>query len=93
MLSNKLQYTYRPATPLARATMRLSPSRIALISCEEPGNICGKAFRVGYCGKQPDDLALYRLKVSGVGRAKNGRETTTLPGFFILDRGIFSPVP
>ena len=87
----QLQKIYQPATRLAQATRRHSMARIALTTTESPSRICGTAFRIGYCGAELDDLALYRLKVSGTGKAPNGRETKTLAGFFILKDGVFSP--
>jgi hypothetical protein len=88
----QLQRIYRPAIALAQATMRHSVARIALTTAEAPHTICGTAFRTGYCGMKLDDFALYRLKVSGRGKARNGRETNTLPGFFILKDGVFLPI-
>lgn len=43
------------------------------------------AQRIGYTGNRDDDLAIYRLKI------KPGADlpTITLPGFFVIEDGIF----
>ncbi len=81
---------FHPSIELTCATKRYSRARISVMSAKPPSTLCGMAVRVGYSGPCLDDFALYRLKIKGMGKAKNGRETITLPGLFILEDGIFS---
>lgn len=52
---------------------------------ETPNHISGQALRVGYTGSLLTDLALYRLKI----KATSELPATTLPGFFVLEHGLF----
>jgi hypothetical protein len=80
-----LQHGYQPGIPLIRATLKHSLNRLPVTSTDHPEQICGEARRVGYTSKQEDALALYRLKI----RAGPGFPTITLPGFYIIDNGVF----
>ncbi len=60
-------------------------SRLPVALANTPDQVCGIALRVGYTGKQDNDLAMYRLKV----KAGHNLSVITLPGFFVLEQGIF----
>jgi len=79
------QQTYIPAIPVSRATLRHSWSKLPVALQHDPKNICGEARRIGYAGKQVDDLALYRLKIKPV----SGLPTVTLPNIYVLKDGCF----
>lgn len=78
---------YRPAVAIMRATFKHSLGSIPLVKADMPEAICGRARRIGYCGTQKENLALYRLKIHK--QSKNGKVTATLPGLFVLDEGVF----
>lgn len=79
------QKTYVPAIVLPRATLKNSLQRLPVTVKGARDHVCGAAQRVGYTGHSDDDLAIYRLKV------KFGKNfsTITLPGFFVIEDGIF----
>jgi hypothetical protein len=79
------QLTYAPAITITDATLRHSMQKLPLIIVGKPDRICGMAQRIGYTGNKDDDLAIYRLKIK-VGEDK---VTITLPGFFVIEEGIF----
>ena len=79
------QTIYIPGIPVDRATLKHSLNRLPVALLKQPDHICGEARRVGYTGKEDQDLALYRLKI----KANKGLPTITLPGFFIIENGIF----
>jgi hypothetical protein len=76
---------YIPAVPILRDTYSKSWSKIPVATMDAPDQICGLAQRVGYTGKLDDDLALYRLKV----RVGQFSAVLTIPGFFVIEEGIF----
>ena len=78
---------YRPAVALMRATFKHSLASIPLVKADVPETICGRARRIGYCGTQKENFALYRLKIHN--QSRNGKVTATLPGLFVLDEGVF----
>lgn len=78
---------YRPAIALMRATFKHSLASIPLVKADTPEAICGRARRIGYCGTQKENLALYRLKIHK--QSRNGKVTATLPGLFVLEAGVF----
>lgn len=80
------QLTYVPAIALTQATLRHSLQKIPLVVPGETERICGVAQRVGYTGNRDEDLAIYRLKV----KASKDLPTITLPGFFVIEDGIFT---
>jgi hypothetical protein len=49
----------------------------------DPQQILGSAQRVGYTGSQPDDLAIYRLRII------HRYRSVMLPGFFVFRDGVF----
>jgi hypothetical protein len=77
--------TYIPAVSILRATYRKSWNKIPVATTDAPGQICGIAIRVGYTGRLDQDLAIYRLKV----RAGQTLPVLTIPGFFVIDQGMF----
>ena len=77
--------TYVPAVPISRATYRKSWNKIPVATTDAPNQICGMALRVGYTGRQDHDLAIYRLKV----RAGQANLVFTIPGFFVIEQGMF----
>ncbi len=79
------QHIYIPAVPITRATMKHSWHRLPVATSAAPEQICGEARRIGYTGKSASDLALYRLKI----KMGHGLPTTTLPGLYIIDDGVF----
>lgn len=79
------QLTYVPAVAITQVTLRHSLQKIPVIVPGEPDRICGVAQRVGYTGNRDEDLAIYRLKV----KASEDLPTITLPGFFVIEDGIF----
>ena len=85
-LQTAAQLTYVPAVALTQATLRHSLQKIPLIVPGEPDRIYGVAQRVGYTGNRDEDLAIYRLKV----KASKDLPTITLPGFFVIEDGIFT---
>src|SRR5579884_729082 len=76
---------YIPAVSILRATYRKSWGKIPVATMDAPDQICGLAQRVGYTGKLDDDLAIYRLKV----RIGQLSPVLTIPGFFVIEEGIF----
>ncbi|HZO71952.1 MAG TPA: hypothetical protein VFB60_07095 [Ktedonobacteraceae bacterium] len=78
---------YRPAVALVQATFKHSLASIPLVNIDTPEAICGRARRIGYCGSQKENFALYRLKIHR--QSRNGKVTATLPGLFVLDGGVF----
>src|SRR5437762_4353176 len=79
------QQTYIPTVVIGRITLKHSLYRLPIATANAPDQICGVAQRVGYTGKQENDLAIYRLKV----KTGNNLPVITLPGFFVLEQGIF----
>ena len=76
---------YTPAIHLPEATGRYSLSKVPVTLPLDREFIYGTAIRVGYTGKQLDDLAMYRLKV----RRNRDLPVVTLNGFFVLQSGVF----
>jgi hypothetical protein len=79
------QLTYIPAVAVTQVTLRHSLQKIPVAIPGQPDRICGMAQRIGYTGNSDDDLAIYRLKI----KAGEALPTITLPGFFVIDGGIF----
>ncbi len=79
------QNHYIPAIAIQRATLKHSVNRLAVATSAAPKQICGEARQVGYTGKSENDLALYRLKI----KPGEGQSTVTLPGFYIVEGGLF----
>lgn len=79
------QQTYIPIVAISRITLKHSLYRLPVATVDAPDQVCGVAQRVGYTGKQENDLTIYRLKI------KTGINLSilTLPGFFVLEQGIF----
>lgn len=80
-----IRYTYVPAMTINSATFRHSLSKVHVAMLQAPERICGVAQRVGYTGSRDTDVAMYRLKV----KAGNDLPTITLPGFFVIENGVF----
>jgi len=79
------QQTYIPIVAISRITLKHSLYRLPVATAAAPDKVCGVAQRVGYTGKQENDLAIYRLKIkTGI-----NPPVLTLPGFFVLEQGIF----
>ena len=76
---------YIPVITLNNATFRYSLSKVQVAKLQAPEQVCGIAQRVGYTGSQDKDLAVYRLKV----KSGNNLPTITLPGFFVIENGVF----
>ena len=79
------QQTYIPVVAIGRITLKHSLYRLPIATLDVPDHTCGVAQRVGYIGTQENDLTLYRLKV----KAGNNLSIMTLPGFFVLEQGVF----
>ena len=79
------QQTYIPAVAIGRIPLKHSLYRLPVATAGAPDQICGVAQRVGFTGKQDNDLAIYRLKI----KAGNNLPVITLPGFFVLEQGKF----
>ncbi len=82
------QQIYMPATsdisPIYEQSLRSFP----IVARDNPDRICGVARRVGHTGRGEHDLAIYRLKLK-VDFASF--KTATLPGFFVIENGVFVP--
>lgn len=86
-----MQATYVPVEPMERATCGHSLASIQLAAQKAPGAVCGKARRIGSMGSSPEDLALlYRLKIRRKDTPSSTRGQVTLPGYFVLEQGIFT---
>jgi len=85
---NYQQRTYKPAIAIDQATKKCSLAKIPLVTTDALETMCGYARRIGYCGPEKDDFALYRLKIRVEGERY---PVMTLPGLFILKDGSFSP--
>ncbi len=79
------QLTYIPAVAITHVTLRHSLQKVPVVVAGEPERTCGVAQRVGYTGNGDEDLAIYRLKI----KAGDDLPTITLPGFFVIEDGIF----
>ena len=77
--------TFVPMVRVGRITTKHTLGRLPIATLETPECSCGEARRVGYTGKNVNDLAIYRLKVKF---AKQGI-VRTLPLFFVVDDGKF----
>ena len=79
------QQTYLPAmVPIVR-TLKHSLRKVALARLEAPNQVCGVVQRVGYNGTLETDLAIYSLRE----RQSPDRQADILPGFFVLEEGVF----
>lgn len=79
------EIVYVPLFTMLDATFKHSLSKIQVTAMHAPEHICGTAQRVGYTGNRENDFAMYRLRV----RSDNRRSTITLPGFFVINNGVF----
>jgi hypothetical protein len=79
------QQVYAPAVGITRITAKHAMGKVFVTSTEAPDRICGIARRIGYTGKQDNDLAIYRLKV----KVESSSQVVTLPKLFVVDGGIF----
>ena len=61
--------------------------KVAFATRENPDDICGVALQVGRAGTGKSDPPIYRLKL----KASLGLKSLVLPGFFVLNRGVFIP--
>jgi hypothetical protein len=79
------QAVFIPKLPVERITAKHTLGRLEVATKSEPDRICGTARRVGYTGKEADDLAIYRVKI------KTGKERSffTIPRLFVVKDGIF----
>ena len=77
---------YVPSIAISEATFKHSLAKLEVAVLHAPDEICGIAQRVGYTGSKDTDVAIYRLKIRGV----RFRSTITLPGFYVIDKGIFT---
>ena len=77
---------YVPLLAILEATFKHSLAKLEVAILNAPEEVCGIAQRVGYTGSKDTDVAIYRLKIRG-GRF---RSTITLPGFYVIDKGIFT---
>ncbi len=80
------QPLYVPVTITTHLQYSPLKRTIPLAAFHSPDRICGKAFRVGYVLGTGEKQALYRLRLSHVGRTG-----ATLPGFFLIVDGVFVP--
>ena len=65
-----------------------SQRKVPLATRERPDQICGFAQRVGRAGTRESDPPIYRLKLK---TSPASWKTTVLPGFFVLEQGVFLP--
>lgn len=79
------QQTYVPVVAIGRITLKHSLYRLPIATTVAPDSICGVALRVGYTGRQENDLAIYRLKI----KIGNNLPVMTFPGFFVLEQSVF----
>jgi hypothetical protein len=79
------QAVFVPMVPIDRITIRHTLSRLPVAMQGEPDRICGMARRVGYTGKEADDLAIYRVKI----KTDKQKSFVTIPKLFIVKDGIF----
>jgi len=80
------QQTYLPAISNAPSVFEHSLRSVPIVARDAPDIVCGIAYRVGSTGKSRSDLAMYRLKLK---MNFAGLRTATLPGFFVIENGIF----
>lgn len=80
---------YFPVAAAVSPTFRSSLRDLPIAPKEAPGQIRGKARRVGHTGGPGEDLAIYRLKP----KVEDGDclVTITIPGFFVIEHGQFVP--
>ncbi len=80
------QKKYIPAVAMTTCSgLKQSCCRIPVATTAAPDRVCGEARRIGYTGILDSDLPLYRLKI----KVGNGLLTVTLPGFYIIEGGVF----
>ena len=82
------EQTYIAAACPADAPFTQSQRNIPLATSDRPDHICGIAQRVGYTDTRASDRPLYRLKLK---KSLASFKTAVLPGFFVLEQGIFVP--
>jgi len=68
--------------------LRQSLRKVPLATSDNTDHISGVAQRVGYTGTSASDRPLYRLKLK---TSLASFKTAVLPGFFVLEQGIFVP--
>ncbi len=73
-----------PAFPINTITIKHTLGKFMIAREQDPERSCGVAKRVGFTGKQENDLAIYRLKIMNVGKS-----LTTLPSFYVVTEGRF----
>lgn len=78
-------HMYTPAVGITRITAKHAMGKVFVTSTDAPDRICGIARRIGYTGKEANDLAIYRLKI----RTDPAAQVVTLPKLFVVDGGIF----
>ncbi len=78
-------HLYTPAVGITRITAKHAMGKVFVTSTDAPDRICGIARRIGYTGKQDNDLAIYRLKI----KTDPAAPVVTLPKLFVVDGGIF----
>jgi hypothetical protein len=78
--------TYLPTISDASPVFEHSLRSIPFVARDTPDIVRGIANRVGSTGKNGSDLAMYRLKLR---ISFAGLRTATLPGFFVIENGIF----
>jgi hypothetical protein len=79
------QLTYIPAISINQITAKHAMGKVFIVQADAPDRICGIARRIGYTGKQDNDLAIYRLKV----KIDQGSSVVTLPNLFVVEGGMF----
>lgn len=77
--------TFIPLANVTRITAKHTLGRLPIATVDAPECICGMARRIGYTGREPSDLAIYRLKV----KLEAENYITTLPTMFVVDEGRF----
>lgn len=86
------QIQYQSAGREEQATYECSSPRLSVIQGSSPHQICGYAHRVGYLGTAPEDLALYRIKLTVPGNTQHSHNMVMLPGWFVLLNASFREV-
>ena len=89
VLSTEICYLPTEPQRWESATKRQSFAKVPFASQDDPKVICGVARRIGYTNNPPQDLAIYRLKLYTT--RKNSM--IILPGWYILEKGVFAPLP
>ena len=85
LLDSIPQQIYIPVFLDASGSLERTPSKIPIAIRATPGQICGKARRIGYTTVHSNSFALYRIKT----QTNHRNSYITLPSIFVLFEGVF----